>query len=218
MPEPTSASYMILTVGIMIISGALGGVVSAFCARDDQQSLKSVVKHTLIGAVSALTVPLILSLMSSDLLESGQTRPLKLLTVSAMCVLCGMFSPRLLERAYRSRSEDRERQAQVGRQDAGHQEKKTERAVRVVGESTPPDRSKALEHQSRILRTLADAEDAKLILADLLRAAEMPQKDFDDTLSLLMAKGAVAQELNAGRLQLVLTTRGRQQLNKMSVD
>jgi hypothetical protein len=209
---------MILTVGIMIISGALGGMVSALCARDDQQFLKLVVKHTLIGAVSALTVPLVLSLMSSNLLESGQTRPLKLLTVGAMCVLFGMFSPRLIERTYRSRSENGERQTQAGREEANRQEKKTERAVRIAGEGTPPDRSKAFESQSRILRTLADAEDAKLILADLLRATERSQKDFDDTLSLLMAKGAVAQELSAGRPQLVLTTRGRQQLNKMSVD
>jgi len=57
-----------------------------------------------------------------------------------------------------------------------------------------------------------------LILADLLKATDIAQKDFDETLSLLMAKGAVAQELSAGRLQLVLTTRGRQQLNKMSAD
>jgi len=190
--------------------------VSAFCARDDQQSLRLAVKHTLIGAVSALMVPLLLSLMSSDLLESGQTRPLKLLTLSAMCVLIGIFSPRFLEYAYGSRSKDTERQAGVP-QEAGHQEK-TDCTARTVSGRTLPDRSKALEHQSRILKTLADAQDAKLILADLLRATEIPQKDFDDTLSLLMARGAVAQELNAGRLQLVLTARGRQQLNKVSAD
>jgi hypothetical protein len=45
----------------------------------------------------------------------------------------------------------------------------------------------------------------------------MPQKDFDETLSLLMAKGSIAQELSgAKKLQLVLTARGRQHLDKMS--
>ncbi len=60
-------------------------------------------------------------------------------------------------------------------------------------------------------------EGAKLTLADLLRYTRMPQKDFDEILSLLMAKGSIAQELSgAKKLHLVLTVRGRQQLDKMS--
>jgi predicted P-loop ATPase len=52
-----------------------------------------------------------------------------------------------------------------------------------------------------------------------MRNTEISQKDFDETLSLLMAKGAVAQVLSGGnKLQLVLTARGRQQLNKASAN
>jgi predicted transcriptional regulator len=69
------------------------------------------------------------------------------------------------------------------------------------------------------LRELAVAEGAKLTLTDLMKNTEISQKDFDETVSLLMAKGAVAQELSSGnQLKLVLTPRGRQQLNKTSTN
>jgi type III secretory pathway lipoprotein EscJ len=67
------------------------------------------------------------------------------------------------------------------------------------------------------LKALAQAEGAKLTLIDLLRAAAIPQSEFDEILAILMVKGLVAQELIEGKkLQLVLTARGEQQLKKMT--
>ena len=216
MPEPTSASYMILIVGVMIISGASGGIVSALLsARDDRLSLRSIIKHTLVGMVTALTIPLLLNLLSSDLIESGQTRPLKLFTLSGLCVSCGCFLPDFLSEFLQA---DQRTKARVVSKflKQGTSRKNRERTIKAMHVSSP-DKTKTMENQSKILRALAGTEDAKLTLADLMRSAEISQKDFDETLSLLMAKGAVAQELSGGsKLQLVLTTRGRQQLSKMS--
>jgi hypothetical protein len=217
MPEPTSAGYMILIVGVMIVSGALGGIVSALLsARDDRLFLRLIIKHTLVGMVTALTIPLLLNLLSSDLLESGQTRPLKLFTLSGLCVICAMFSTRFLDRIFAVRSKDEGRNGEeVSRK--GDQPARAEEKTIKASHVSSPDKTKTTEYQSKILRALAGAEDAKLTLADLMRNTEISQKDFDETLSLLMAKGAVAQELSGGnKLQLVLTTRGRQQLNQMS--
>ena len=80
----------------MIISGALGGIVSALLsARDDRLFLGLIIKHTFIGMVTALTVPLLLNMLSSDVLESGHTRPLKLLTLSSLCIIFAVFSTRV---------------------------------------------------------------------------------------------------------------------------
>jgi len=217
MPEPTSASYMILIVGVMIISGASGGIVSALLsARDDRLFLRSIIKHTLIGMVTALTIPLLLNMLSSDLLESGQTRPLKLFTLSGLCVSWGVFSTRFLERIFAGRSKDEGKSGEEVPQKGDQPARTEERTIKTLHVSSP-DKMKTIENQLKILRTLAGTEDAKLTLADLMRITEISQKDFDETLSLLMAKGAVAQELSGGnKLQLVLTTRGRQQLSKMS--
>jgi predicted transcriptional regulator len=217
MPESTSASYIILIVGVMIISGALGGIVSALLsARDDRLFLGLIIKHTLIGMVTALTVPLLLNLLSSDLLESGQTRPLKLLTLSGLCIIFAVFSARFLERIFGSRLKDEGKYGQEVHQKGDQPDRTEKNAVKAIHVSSP-DKARTTENQSKILQALAGAEDAKLTLADLMRNTEISQKDFDETLSLLMAKGAVAQVLSGGnKLQLVLTARGRRQLNKTS--
>ena len=219
MPEPTSASYMILIVGVMIISGALGGIVSALLsARDDRLFLRLIIKHTLIGMVTALTVPLLLNLLSSDLLESGQVRPLKLFTLSGLCIIFAVFSARFLERIFGSRLKDEGKYGQDVPQKGDQPDRTEENAVKAIHVSSP-DKARTTENQSKILQALAGAEDAKLTLADLMRNTEISQKDFDETLSMLMAKGAVAQVLSGGnKLQLVLTARGKQQLSKTSTN
>ena len=219
MPEPTSASYVILIVVVMIISGALGGMVSALLsARDDRLFLVLIIKHTLIGMVTALTVPLLLNLLSGDLLEAGQTQPLKLLTLSSLCIIFSIFSTRFLERIYGSRLKGEGQYGQEVHMTSDQPDRIEEHAVKTTPASSP-DKVKKPEHQSKILRELAVAEDAKLTPADLMKNTEISQKDFDETLSLLMAKGAVAQELSSGnKLKLVLTARGRQQLNKTSAN
>jgi hypothetical protein len=219
MPELISASYIILIVVVMIISGALGGMVSALLsARDDQPSLGLMIKHTLIGMVTALTVPLLFNLLSSDLLESGQTRPLKLLTLSGICIIFAMFSTRFLERIFGSRLKGEGQYCQEVHQKGDQPDRTEEHKVKTIPAHSP-DKARTPENQSKILRELAGAKDAKLTLVDLMRNTGISQKDFDETLSLLMAKGAVAQELSGGnQLKLVLTARGRQQLNKTSAN
>lgn len=219
MPESASASYIVLIVGVMIISGALGGIVSAILSvRDDRLFLGLIIKHTFIGMVTALTVPLLLNMLSSDLLESGHIRPLKLLTLSSSCIIFAIFSTRLLERIFGSRLKDEGKYGQEVHQERDQPAVAAENAVKANHVSSP-DKARAMENQSKILWALADAQDAKLNLADLMRNTEISQKDFDETLSLLMAKGAIAQVLSgSNKLQLVLTARGRQQLNKASAN
>ncbi len=73
MLEITSIGYIILLIEIMIVSGALGGMVSALLSwRDDQSFLGLIIKHTLTGIVMAMTVPLILNMFSSDLLDASR--------------------------------------------------------------------------------------------------------------------------------------------------
>jgi len=219
MPELISGSYIIQIIEIMVISGVLGGMASALLSARGEQLFSSLLfKHILIGVVGALTVPLLLNVMSGDLLESGQAKPLKLFTLSGLCIVFAVFSTRFLERVFGSGLKDEGKYGQVVHQKSDESDRIEERAVKSIPVSSP-DKAKRPENQSKILRVLAGAEDAKLTLADLMRNTEISQKDFDETLSLLMAKGAVAQELSgSNQLKLVLTARGRQQLNKTSTN
>jgi hypothetical protein len=217
MLEITSIGYMILLIEIMIVSGALGGMVSALLSwRDDQSFLGLIIRHTLTGIVMAMTVPLILNMFSSDLLDAGQAKPLRLFILGGLCIFVALFSTVVLERIYGNRlKRDVQYHQQVpqSEEQSSGKEESIDKAAPIPSEK----KVKASDDQLKILEALAGAEGAKLTLADLLRYARMPQKDFDETLSLLMAKGSIAQELSgAKKLQLVLTARGRQHLDKMS--
>jgi hypothetical protein len=222
MLEFTSTGYMILLIDIMVVSGALGGMVSALLSwRDDQSFLGLIIKHTLTGIVMAMTVPLILNMFSSDLLDAGQAKPLRLFILGGLCIFVALFFTVVLERIYGNRLKRDVQYHQPVRQSQVSQS--AERSIRKeesVDTATPvpgEKKAKTSDDQLKILEALAGAEGAKRTLADLLRYVRMPQKDFDETLSLLMAKGSVAQELSgAKKLQLVLTARGRQHLDKMS--
>jgi hypothetical protein len=225
--EITSAGYMLFLIGIMIVSGALGGMASAVLAeRDDQPFLSLIIKNTFIGIVAAMTVPLILNLFSSDLLDVGQTKPLKLFALSGLCIFFALFSVRILEHSYGNRLKREGKypqeihQKEVDQPKSDHQRDKISTKEGNSGAAVPtisPEKTKMLENQLKILRALAGGEEAKMTPEALLNETGISKKDFDEPLSLLMAKGSVVQELTIGKeLQFVLTARGRQQVNKIT--
>jgi len=211
MIDIASANYIMLLVGIMILSGAFGGMTSAFLRKsDDQPFLMVFFKHTFIGIATAMIVPLILNVVSSDLLDAGQTNPLKLFTLSGLCIFLALFSTKFLESIFRDRKPDeRQRPPQVPQ--SGDKEARS-----AAAPPETPEKTKLSENQLKILRALVEAEGSKLSLADLLKASAIPQREFDEIIAMLIVRGLVAQELIEGKkLQLVLTARGAQQLKKM---
>ena len=222
MLELTQTGYLILLIDIMAVSGALGGMVSALLSwRDDQPFLVVLFKYTLTGIVMAMTVPLLLNMCSSDLLDAAQAKPLRLFILGGLCIFVALFSPVVLEKIFGSRLKCDERDHQQVYQTKVQQTEELpageEESVNTTIIVPSVEKVKTSDDQFKILEALAGAEGAKLTLADLLRYTRMPQKEFDDTLSLLLAKGSIAQELSGGKkLQMVLTARGRQQLGKMA--
>jgi hypothetical protein len=215
MLEITSTNYMILLIDIMIVSGALGGTVSALMSwRDDQSFLGLIIKYTLTGIVMAMTVPLILNMFSSDLLDTGQEKPLRLFILSGLCVFVALFSTIALERICGSRLNRKEQCHPSQDHHCGapqYSVKKENIGPAVTIQS--PEEEKMTGNQLKILEALAGVEGVKMTLADLLRHTMIPQKDFDEAIALMKDKGLVVQELSGGRKpQLILTTQGRQQV------
>jgi hypothetical protein len=215
MLEITTASYMILLIGIMIISGALGGMASSvFKEGDDQPFLSVILKHTFVGIITAMTVPLFLNLCSSDLLDAAQIKPLKLFILSGLCIFFALFSTRFLERIHSRRLKGTGQNEREDHPAGDQSNRENERTDPAVPRQNPE--KKKIENQLKILRVLANEKDVHRTLKDLARDAEMSQKDFEETLSLLMAKGLVAQELSgADEIRFVATVRGQQKLNKI---
>ncbi|HVO66217.1 MAG TPA: YEATS-associated helix-containing protein [Syntrophales bacterium] len=214
MLEFTPIDYMILLTEIMIVSGALGGMVSALMSwRDDQPFFSLIIKHTLTGIVMAMTVPLILNMFSSDLLDAGQAKPLRLFVLGGLCIFAALFSSRVLERLGRGRLKSEEQHCQSQAHQCGEEPSTKKEDISPTVAIHSPVEEKITVNQLRILDTLAGVEGVKMTLADLLRHTMIPQKDFDEAISLMKANGLVVQELSGGRKpMLILTTRGRQRV------
>ncbi|HYA13548.1 MAG TPA: YEATS-associated helix-containing protein [Syntrophales bacterium] len=214
MLEFTPIDYMILLIEIMIVSGALGGMVSALMSwRDDQPFFSLIIKHTLTGIVMAMTVPLILNMFSSDLLDAGQAKPLRLFILCGLCIFVALFSNRVVERIGRSRVKHEEQHCQSQVHQCGEEPSTKKENISPAVTINSSGEEKITGYQLRILETLAGVEGVKMSLADLLRHTMIPQKDFEEAITLMKAKGLVVQELSGGRKpMLILTTRGRQRV------
>ena len=92
--------YMLMVLGIMIFAGILGGIANYFLSdRQGELSSRDGVKYAVLGVIAALTVPLFLNMLSSNLLEAARTRPVDFFVFAGFCLIYVVASRRLFENA-----------------------------------------------------------------------------------------------------------------------
>jgi hypothetical protein len=90
--------YMLIVLVILVIAGLLGGIANYFLSdRLPELVRQDWAKYPLLGVVAALTVPLFLNMISSNLLETGRSRPGDLFVFMGFCLIYVMASRRLFE-------------------------------------------------------------------------------------------------------------------------
>ena len=94
----TLDSYMLVILLIMIAAGILGGVANYFLSeRAPDSSRSDWSKYPILGVLAALTVPLFLNMISSNLLEAARTRPVDFFVFAGFCLIYVVASRRLVE-------------------------------------------------------------------------------------------------------------------------
>lgn len=92
--------YMLMVLGIMILCGVLGGLANYFLSdRQGELSSRDGFKYAVLGVIAALTVPLFLNMLSSNLLEAARTRPVDFFVFAGFCLIYVVASRRLFENA-----------------------------------------------------------------------------------------------------------------------
>ena len=97
--------YMLVILLIMIAAGVLGGLANYFLSdrgdRGDRSSKAPVrgdfYKFPILGVIAALTVPLFLNMISSNLLEAARTRPVDYFVFAGFCLIYVVASRRVFE-------------------------------------------------------------------------------------------------------------------------
>ena len=93
-------SYMLLILLIMVAAGVLGGIANCFLNdRGNESGRRDWGKYTILGVIAALTVPLFLNMISSNLLEAARTRPVDLFVFAGFCLIYVVATRRVTENA-----------------------------------------------------------------------------------------------------------------------
>ena len=91
-------SYMLIVLLIMIVAGVLGGVANYFLSdRQNGANPRDWAKYPILGVIAALTVPLFLNMISSNLLEAARTRPVDFFVFAGFCLIYVVASRRVFE-------------------------------------------------------------------------------------------------------------------------
>jgi len=92
----TLDSYMLVILLIMVAAGVLGGIANYFLS-DRSNARGEWGRYAILGVIAALTVPLFLNMISSNLLEAARTRPVDFFVFAGFCLIYVVASRRLFE-------------------------------------------------------------------------------------------------------------------------
>ena len=91
-------SYMLMILLIMVVAGVLGGVANYYLSeRQGDAGRSDWGKYLTLGVIAALTVPLFLNMISSNLLEAARTRPVDFFVFAGFCLIYVVVSRRAFE-------------------------------------------------------------------------------------------------------------------------
>jgi len=211
-----SGIFLIQVLGIMLISGILAGLTSYFFSENQRPWVwQTVLARCLLGIAAALTVPLFLNIISSNLLAAAQKNPINLLVFNGICLIFAFVLCRFKDIVFVKQSQKTEKDK---KDNTIIIPIKTEYGFETSQREFLRDkmnRTGMSPSELKILGSIAGKKHAHTSLVDLLKDPKLINEKVNETLSSLMAKGFVEQRLSKeNRLLLYLTPKGNRILTK----
>ena len=211
-----SGTFLILVLGIMVISGILAGLTNYFFSENQKpRVLQAILGRCLLGIAAALTVPLFLNIISSNLLTTAQKNPINLLVFNGICLIFAFVLCRFKEIIFVKQSQKTEKDKKDNtiiipiKTEYGFETSQREFLRDKI------NRTGMSASELKILGSIANKKHAHTSLVDLLKDPGLINEKINETLSSLMAKGFVEQRLSQeNRLLLYLTPKGNRILTK----
>jgi len=211
-----SGIFLIQVLAIMVISGILAGLTSYFFSENQKPWVwQTVLARCLLGIAAALTVPLFLNIISSNLLAAAQKNPINLLVFNGICLIFAFVLCRFKDIVFVKQSQKTEKDK---KDNTIIIPIKTEYGFETSQREFLRDkmnRTGMSPSELKILGSIAGKKHAHTSLVDLLKDPKLINEKVNETLSSLMAKGFVEQRLSKeNRLLLYLTPKGNRILTK----
>jgi len=211
-----SGTFLILVLGIMVISGILAGLTNYFFSENQKTPiLQAILSRCLLGIAAALTVPLFLNIISSNLLATAQKNPINLLVFNGICLIFAFVLCRFKEIVFVKQSQNSEKDK---KDNTIIMPIKTEYGFETSQREFLGDKMKRTgmsASELKIMESIANKKHAHTSLVNLLKDPDLINEKINETLSSLMAEGFVEQRLSKeNRLLLYLTPKGNRILTK----
>ncbi len=86
------ANHIFVLVAIMLMTGVFGGLLNYYMQAQVDENNSSMPKSIVAGLFASFLVPLILFLVSSELVDSSQGDPSKILIFASICLIAALAS------------------------------------------------------------------------------------------------------------------------------
>ena len=207
---------LVTVLVILFLSGLIGGAAGYFLSNRKADSIPWYA-YLCIGVVAAFITPLLLSMISSNLLTEWPSKPHLLFVIAGFALLASVFGRRFLASMY-----DKFMQ-QVG-------ELKTRiEGVEEANEPPPPELEDSsntptasltaqslTDAQYRIMAAMADSKYQSRSLSGLRRGTGLKAAEVNQRLTELIARGFVTQhQTTDNEPRWFLTVAGRETLAKL---
>lgn len=217
--------YMLMILGIMILAGVLGGIANYFLSdRQGELSSRDGFKYATLGVIAALTVPLFLNMLSSNLLEAARTRPVDFFVFAGFCLIYVVASRRLFENAANKLLS----QIDQVKRDVNHlkQQKREAPAPVVVREEPPavatepsraePPKESLSYNDVEILRAIAEENYVYGNLAGLTDKTGLGRELVSNRLTVLKNLGIIETRISDKNvLHWYVSPKGKQMLGEI---
>ena len=201
-PHGALDGHMLLILGIMIVTGVLGGIANLYLAdRQGEPGRRDWVKYPVFGVVAALTVPMFLNMISSTLLEGARTKPIDYYVFAGFCLLYVVASRRLFEnivqRLMGQIDQVRRDVGQIRQQQREEPLLAPPRSEVEPARPAEPDPREALSYNDvEILRALADGNFVYGNLASICETTGLARELVSQRLTIMKAMGVIETRIN----------------------
>lgn len=210
---------LLLALLVMVVAGVLGGLANFYIAERQygrSQARQDWRRYLVFGVVTALTAPLLLNMLSSNLMDAARVRPADLFVFAAFCLIYVVAVRRVFENPVSIYYEEMERlRAELQRDVAGLRQEFLEAGVAELAaiEAATDPRDTLTYNDIELLRALADESYVYGNLAALTEKTALGRELISQRLTVLKGAGLIDTRINDKNvLHWVISNRGRQVL------
>lgn len=211
-----STQHLSLLAVVFFVSGIIGGIAGKIISKYTKDKNKNTLfESILIGIVAAFIIPLLLNMISSDLLTQSEKNNDKLLVVASISLLAATFSRKFLYNMY-DNFMNRLNDMDARMEDVEEKTDESQIADSEVREESF-DKYGLSKLEYDIIQSIGNSNYSYRSLTGISRSINVDKEEINKSISSLVSKGYLDQTINSNhQIRWFLTNSGRNINSKLN--